>query len=257
MAILPWPAQVFIDVLTGQFEVTAAIMSGQMLTDDFTAMMGFKRAFKFEKAAYQEFCACREAPAVAPAADGPAAGAGGATEGHCDAPAADGDSTGAPGDAAATAAPSDAPPVTAGEVAPAEPAQRTISEAQHAQLEGLADDPELQFATSFLFVAFEQSSMEIRLLCHLSDGDKARDMTICVTPDGVQFLVGASDVEPTCTVSCTREVLMQIIRGELDATNAIVGGLVAVDDIAQIMCFKMAFKLERAVFDAYLASRPT
>ena len=50
---------------------------------------------------------------------------------------------------------------------------------------------------------------------------------------------------------------MQIIRGELDATNAIVGGMVSVDDIAQIMCFKMAFKLERAVFDTYLASRPS
>ena len=123
-------------------------------------------------------------------------------------------------------------------------------------LEGLSDDPELQFATSFLFVAFEQSTVEIRLLCHLADGDKMREMTICVTPDGVQTIVGPCDVVPTCTVSCTREVLMQIIRGELDATNAIVGGMVAVDDIAQIMCFKMAFKLERAAFDAYLASRP-
>ena len=49
----------------------------------------------------------------------------------------------------------------------------------------------------------------------------------------------------------------RIVRGRVAATpNAIVGGLVMVDDIAQIMCFKMAFKLERAVFDAYLASRP-
>jgi len=71
-------------------------------------------------------------------------------------------------------------------------------------------------------------------------------MTICVTPDGVRFIVGnppADAPPPTCTVSCSRESLMQIIRGELDATNAIVGGLVMVDDIAQIMCFKMAFAL--------------
>lgn len=42
--------------------------------------------------------------------------------------------------------------------------------------------------------------------------------------------------------------------GELDATNAIVCGMVMVDDLAQLMAFKMAFKLERAVFNAYLAS---
>ena len=251
----------FIDVLTGQFEVTAAIMSGQMQTDDFTAMMGFKRAFKFEKAAYQEFCACRDPPAAPPAeAEGAATGGGGSPAGNGDASAGSGAATLSARDAATSADAPDAGSAltdTPGGEVPAEPVQRTITEAQHAQLEWLVDDPELQFATSFLFVAFEESSMEIRLLCHLSDGEKVRDMGIYVTPDGVQILAGASDMEPTCTVSCTREVLMQIIRGELDATNAIVGGMVSVDDIAQIMCFKMAFKLERAVFDTYLASRPS
>ena len=47
--------QVLLDVLSGRFELTAALVSGQMSADNFTAMMAFKRAFKFDRGAYDEF----------------------------------------------------------------------------------------------------------------------------------------------------------------------------------------------------------
>ena len=100
--------------------------------------------------------------------------------------------------------------------------------------------------------------MEIGVLCQLSreDGGVPRTMGIWVSPAGVR--VYADEDAPsmpavTCNISCEREVLMQIIRGELDATNAIMSGLVMVDDLGQLMAFKMAFKLERAAFEEYLA----
>jgi len=129
---------------------------------------------------------------------------------------------------------------------------------KQAELEPLADDPELQFAVSFLYHSFQSSSVEIRLMCHLSNGDSGRDMMLCVGVDGVHVIAGELPAEPapTCTVSCDRAILMQIIRGELEATNAIVCGMVMVDDLAQLMGFKMAFKLEREVFEAYLAAGP-
>ncbi|KAL3898313.1 MAG: hypothetical protein SGPRY_012867, partial [Prymnesium sp.] len=257
--------QVLVDVLTGKFEVTAAIMSGQMATDDFTSMMAFKRAFKFERASYAEFVAFRQrtpeithpqhtagdtAGTNVPTGADEAAGAGGAdkteTEGSGIAATAAGEESG-DGGGGGEASGGDGDCGGGG--------VRALSEEELGQLEGLADDPELQLATSFLFHAFEQSSMEIRLLCHLSHGESTRELSICVTPDGVTVIAAACE-GPTCVVSCSREVLMQIIRGEVEASSAIVGGLVVVDDIAQIMCFKMAFKLERAAFDAYLSSRP-
>ena len=76
------PSQVLVDVFSGQFELTAAVMSGQIQASahrlcsplllivlspavqlplhhdqatDFTAMMAFKRSFKFERGAFGEF----------------------------------------------------------------------------------------------------------------------------------------------------------------------------------------------------------
>ena len=53
-------------------------------------------------------------------------------------------------------------------------------------------------------------------------------------------------------VTCERVVLMQIIRGDLAPEMALAMGQVDVDDLGQLMAFKMAFKLERELFDAYL-----
>ena len=53
-----------------------------------------------------------------------------------------------------------------------------------------------------------------------------------------------------------RHVSVAHVVGELEATNAIVCGMVMVDDLAQLMGFKMAFKLEREAFEAYLAAGP-
>ena len=100
--------------------------------------------------------------------------------------------------------------------------------------------------------------MDIGVLCQLSreDGAAPRTLGIWVSPEGVR--VYADEEAPlmpavTCNISCEREVLMQIIRGEMEATNAIMSGLVMVDDLGQLMAFKMAFKLERAAFEEYLA----
>ena len=72
-------------------------------------------------------------------------------------------------------------------------------------------------------------------------------------PFGAQSRADAcAEVPTTCHVTCERTVLMQIIKGELEATNAIVGGQVVVDDLGQLMAFKMAFKLERAAFEEYM-----
>jgi len=125
-------------------------------------------------------------------------------------------------------------------------------------LERLVDDAELYMAASYLPVAFEASSMDIGVLCQLSreDGAAPRTLGIWVSPAGVR--VYADEEAPkmpavTCNISCEREVLMQIIRGEMEATNAIMSGLVMVDDLGQLMAFKMAFRLERATFEEYLA----
>ena len=156
------------------------------------------------------------------------------------------------------AAPLPAPPAT-----PPPPATATISPPPAAAdigLERLVDDAELYMAASYLPVAFEASSMDIGVLCQLSreDGAAPRTLGIWVSPAGVR--VYADEEAPkmpavTCNISCEREVLMQIIRGEMEATNAIMSGLVMVDDLGQLMAFKMAFKLERATFEEYLAKK--
>ena len=219
--------KVLIDVLTGQFEITAATMSGQMQSDNFTAMMAFKRAFKFDRAAWQEFCAWKESrqkagvSLLAPPPPPPTAVAtGGAAEEEED----------------------------------DEKAKRTAP-----GLERLADDHELYIAVSYLPYAFEQSDMTIGLLCHLSNEGEGtnRELGVLVHSEGVEIYADetSTQMETTCNVTCEREMLMQIIRGELDATNAIMSGLVIVDDLGQLLAFKMAFKLNREAFDEYLAKR--
>ena len=48
---------------------------------------------------------------------------------------------------------------------------------------------------------------------------------------------------------------MEIIRGELEATNALMEGKIIVDDLGMLMAFRMAFKFQRELFDAYLRER--
>ena len=228
--------RVLLAVLTGDFELTAALMSGQMHTDNFVSMMKFKRAFQLDRGAWREFQAWRRAHATPPAP---------AVEMLIDLSSP-----------IKLAAPLPAPPAT-----PPPPATATISPPPAAAdigLERLADDAELHMAASYLPVAFEASSMDIGVLCQLSreDGAAPRTLGIWVSPEGVR--VYADEEAPlmpavTCNISCEREVLMQIIRGEMEATNAIMSGLVMVDDLGQLMAFKMAFKLERAAFEEYLA----
>ena len=101
--------------------------------------------------------------------------------------------------------------------------------------------------------------MDVGLLCKLSHENGTRDLGICVTPAGVSVHVDedAASMAVTCNVSCERGILMQMIRGEIEATNAITTGQVIVDDLGQLMAFKMAFKLERDAFNEYLESKRT
>mmetsp|Transcript_47892 Transcript_47892/g.95623 ORF Transcript_47892/g.95623 Transcript_47892/m.95623 type:complete len:104 (-) Transcript_47892:455-766(-) len=96
--------------------------------------------------------------------------------------------------------------------------------------------------------------MTICLHCHLAQENGVREIGIEVSPSGPRIYADEmlQEMAATCEVSCERDVLMAIIRGQTDATDAIVGGLVLVDDLGQLMAFKMAFKLERPAFDAYL-----
>ena len=96
--------------------------------------------------------------------------------------------------------------------------------------------------------------MEIGLLCNLSHEGSQRTVGVFVDEGGVRIFADetASEMTVTCNITCERELLMQIIRGELDATNAIMGGLIMVDDLGQLMAFKMAFNLKRELFEAFL-----
>ena len=48
---------------------------------------------------------------------------------------------------------------------------------------------------------------------------------------------------------------MSIIRGEVDPMNALMSGQVTVDDLGQLMAFKIAFSFNRAAFNAFLDER--
>ena len=212
-----------IDVLSGKFEITAAVMSGQIVTDNFTAMMAFKRAFKFETRAFDNFCEQIMSQADSALLD-PARK--NSHQNHSSASNA-----------------SDLQNIN------------ELPVTGPTQLQALSDDPELQRAVTYLFIAYDQCSLEINLLCRLThEGVPLRNLCVCVGADGVQVLCDedASKATATCTVDCDREVLMQMIRGELDAAAALVAGQVVVDDLGQLMAFKAAFRLERAAFDAYL-----
>ena len=194
--------------------------------DDLGQLMAFKMAFKLERAAFEAYLDSRKAQQPA-AADG-ANGIGGAN--------GDGGVGGVGGGGGDSEASASADP----------------------GLERLRDDPELHMAASYLPVAFEESSMEIGVLCQLSrDDGSSRTLGIWVSALGVRVFAdedAASMPAVTCNIMCDREVLMQMIRGELEATNAITSGMVMVDDLGQLMAFKMAFKLERDAFEAYLYS---
>ena len=78
-------------------------------------------------------------------------------------------------------------------------------------------------------------------------------MRVCAGT-GATVLAGErlADVAVTCTVGCEREALMQIIKGEVDPMNALMTGQVTVDDLGQLMAFKIAFSFFRPAFNAFL-----
>ena len=218
--------QVLLDVLTGRLEVTAATMSGKMQSDNFSAVMNFKRAFRFESAAFREFCALmREAPAAAgftPPADGAESAAEPTPEERAAA-------------AAATAS--------------VDPSVLTL----------LGDDIELIDTVAYVSVGFIGSEMTVGLLARVADGVGGTPLQVVIgaSPEGAVVLAGErmSEVTVTCTIDCQREPLVQILRGDLEPLMALTSGLVMVDDLGQLMAWKCAFRFERSEFNAFLEER--
>ena len=247
--------QALVDVLSGASELTAALMGGQMQSDSYTSMMAFKRAFQFDPAAWEDFGLWKQAKARG-AADAAVAAAVQASQ-----------AAAAP-ESAVTVGTDGTPPVESEAGSSGGPADaERLGEAEQAAsaeeapvvrtapgIERLSDDPELYTAVSYLPHAFEESSMEIGLLCNLTHEGVKRTVGVYVDAEGVRIYADetAPEMAVTCNITCERELLMQIIRGELDATNAIMGGLVEVDDLGMLMAFKMAFNLKRELFDAFL-----
>ena len=183
-----------LDVLRGEFEVTAAIMSGQMQSDNFTSMMAFKRAFRFDKATYMEFCEWE----VGRAAGSPLPATASVMAEGANAPgvvAAVATITPVAEAVALTAAlPSEPvaqvtePPAqdvvgvsgVAADAVGAEAAAAPVAIAD-AGLEQLRDDYELYVSVRYLFVAFEESSMSVCLHCHLSHEGSVLDLGIEVS----------------------------------------------------------------------------
>ena len=231
--------QVLLDVLTGRLEVTAATMSGKMQSDNFSAVMSFKRAFRFEASAFREFSAhVREAPADASAADASAA-----------------DASATP--AAVEPAVDDAEPVaepTPEERAAAAAATATVDPSVLALL---GDDVELIDTVAFVTVAFIGSEMTVGLLCRVTDGETPLQVVIGASPEGAVVLAGErmSELTVTCTIDCQREPLVQILRGDLEPLMALTSGQVMVDDLGQLMAWKCAFRFERSEFNAFLGER--
>ena len=122
----------------------------------------------------------------------------------------------------------------------------------------LRDDQELCDCFAYVPVAFTQSDMSLGLLCHIDSGERGMcDVAIGVSPEGATVLAGerCSEVSVTCNVQCERGALMSIIRGEVDPMNALMSGQVTVDDLGQLMAFKIAFSFNRAAFNAFLDER--
>ena len=220
--------QVLVDVLTGRLEVTAATMSGKMQSDNFSAVMNFKRAFRFEVGAFREFCALtREAPAAAgsePPADG----------------------------------------VESSPVTEPTPEERAAAAAATASVDAsvlalLGDDAELIDTVAYVPVGFIGSEMTVGLLCRVSDGVGGVPLQVVIgaSPEGAVVLAGErlGEVSVTCTVDCQREALVQILRGEVEPLMALTSGQVMVDDLGQLMAWKCAFRFERSEFNAFLGER--
>lgn len=108
-------------------------------------------------------------------------------------------------------------------------------------------DPELHEALTEFLGAFRQSSLRLCMRLCTTSADYTFDIIIDVGPEGA----AARSYDPSsewpvspCTISCERDVLIQIIRGETSPMNALLAGAVVVDDLGQLMAFSTCFDFE-------------
>ena len=110
-------------------------------------------------------------------------------------------------------------------------------------------DPELHEALAGLLGAFCKSSLRLCMRCRIAaaPSNPALDIIIDVAPEGASArMYGPSAEWPVapCTISCERDVLISIIRGDTSPMNALLGGAVVVDDLVQLMAFSSCFDFE-------------
>ena len=108
-------------------------------------------------------------------------------------------------------------------------------------------DPELHEALIEFLGAFRQSSLRLCMRLCTTSAAYSSDIIIDVGPEGA----AARAYDPSsewpvspCTISCERDVLIQIIRGETSPMNALLAGAVVVDDLGQLMAFSTCFDFE-------------
>jgi hypothetical protein len=108
-------------------------------------------------------------------------------------------------------------------------------------------DPELHEALIEFLGAFRQSSLRLCMRLCTTSAAYTFDIIIDVGPEGA----AARSYDPSsewpvspCTISCERDVLIQIIRGETSPMNALLAGAVVVDDLGQLMAFSTCFDFE-------------
>ena len=108
-------------------------------------------------------------------------------------------------------------------------------------------DPELHEALNEFLTAFRQSTLRLCMRLCTTSATYAFDIIIDCGPEGAT----ARPYDPSsewpvspCTISCERDVLIQIIRGETSPMNALLAGAVVVDDLGQLMAFSTCFDFE-------------
>jgi putative sterol carrier protein len=97
--------------------------------------------------------------------------------------------------------------------------------------------------------AFTSSSSTATFLFNLDKPDSR--VCIFISPEGVKVQEGEPKSAVDCTVTCSTAILTAILTGSLEASIAMSGGHLIVDNMPKLMVFSQAFKLEKKAFDQF------
>lgn len=140
---------------------------------------------------------------------------------------------------------------------PAAAAEKPPRELDPAELLAhLGGDSELAQAFCFLPHAFLGCDWSGTVHVSVVHDNGVHNVTLSVSPEAARLLEGIDrSREPMLTVASRREILLDVLAGRLEATRAVMTGKVQVSELSKLVVFKSAFKLKRAVFEAYAAGR--